>query len=55
MMEVDYPHSACSFPNVVEVATGLADIAGLNAEERYKFFRGNAIEAYGLERKGIAK
>ena len=55
MMEVDYPHSACSFPNVVEVATGLADIAGLNEEERYKFFRGNAIEAYGLERMGIAK
>jgi predicted TIM-barrel fold metal-dependent hydrolase len=55
MMEVDYPHSACSFPNVVEVATGLADIAGLNEEERYKFFRGNAIDAYGLERIGIAR
>jgi predicted TIM-barrel fold metal-dependent hydrolase len=55
MMEVDYPHSACSFPNVVEVATGLADTAGLNAEERYKFFRGNAIDAYGLERMGIAR
>ena len=55
MMEVDYPHSACSFPNVVEVASGLADIAGLNAEERYKFFRGNAIDAYRLERIGIAK
>ena len=53
MMEVDYPHSACSFPNVVEVATGLADTAGLNAEERHMFFRGNAIEAYGLERLGI--
>jgi predicted TIM-barrel fold metal-dependent hydrolase len=53
MMEVDYPHSACSFPNVVEVATGLADVAGLNNEERYKLFRGNAIEAYGLERIGI--
>jgi predicted TIM-barrel fold metal-dependent hydrolase len=55
MMEVDYPHSACSFPNVVEVATGLADTAGLNEEERYKFFRGNAIEAYGLDRIGIEK
>jgi predicted TIM-barrel fold metal-dependent hydrolase len=53
MMEVDYPHSACSFPNVVEVATGLADTAGLNKEERRKFFRGNAIDAYGLERIGI--
>jgi len=55
MMEVDYPHSACSYPNVVEVATGLADVAGLNDEERYKFFRGNAIQAYGLQRIGIAK
>jgi predicted TIM-barrel fold metal-dependent hydrolase len=53
MMEVDYPHSACSFPNVVEVATGLADTAGLNDKERHMFFRGNAIEAYGLERIGI--
>jgi predicted TIM-barrel fold metal-dependent hydrolase len=53
MMEVDYPHSACSFPNVVEVATGLANTAGLNDEERYRFFRGNAIEAYGLQRLGI--
>ncbi len=53
MMEVDYPHSACSFPNVVEVATGLADTAGLNDTERHMFFRGNAIEAYGLDRLGI--
>ncbi len=53
MMEVDYPHSACSFPNVVQVATGLADTAGLNDTERHMFFRGNAIEAYGLERIGI--
>ncbi|MDG2005548.1 MAG: amidohydrolase family protein [Novosphingobium sp.] len=53
MMEVDYPHSACAFPNVVEVANGLADIAGLNDTERHMLFRGNAIEAYGLERMGI--
>ena len=31
----------------------LADIAGLNTEERYKFCWGNAIDAYGLERIGI--
>lgn len=55
MMEVDYPHSACSFPNVVEVATNLADVAGLNTEERYKLLRGNAIDAYGLERIGISR
>jgi hypothetical protein len=47
MMEVDYPHSACAFPNVVEVTNGLADKAGLNAEERRMLFRGNAIDAYG--------
>ena len=55
MMEVDYPHSACSFPNVLEVATGLADTAKLNAEERRMFFRSNAVEAYGLERMGLKK
>ncbi len=54
MMEVDYPHSACAYPHVVEVATGLADIANLNADERRMLFRGNAIEAYGLERMGLA-
>ena len=54
MMEVDYPHSACAFPNVVEVANGLADTAGLNDHERYRLFRGNAIEAYGLERIGLS-
>jgi len=55
MMEVDYPHSACAFPNVLEVATGLADTAGLDADERRMLFRGNAIEAYGLERMGLKK
>jgi len=53
MMEVDYPHSACAFPHVVEVASKLAATAGLNEKERYKFFRGNAIVAYGLDRIGI--
>ncbi|HKX79257.1 MAG TPA: amidohydrolase family protein [Novosphingobium sp.] len=53
MMEVDYPHSACHFPNVVQVANELADTAGLNQAERLMLFRGNAIEAYGLERLGI--
>jgi hypothetical protein len=40
---------------VVEVATGLAEVAGLDAEERYRFFRGNAIEAYDLQRMGISR
>ena len=55
MMEVDYPHSACAFPNVVEVTNKLADTARLNAEERRMLFRGNAIDAYGLERLGLKK
>jgi predicted TIM-barrel fold metal-dependent hydrolase len=54
MMEVDYPHSACAFPNVLQVATALADTAKLNVEERHMLFRGNAINAYGLERMGLA-
>jgi predicted TIM-barrel fold metal-dependent hydrolase len=53
MMEVDYPHSACAFPNVTEVALDLCRQGGLNESERYKLFRGNAINAYGLGRFGI--
>jgi hypothetical protein len=53
MLEVDYPHSACAWPHVVEVGLGLCEAAGLSAEERYKLFRGNAIVAYGLDRFGI--
>jgi hypothetical protein len=40
---------------VVEVTNKLADTAGLNAEERRMLFRGNAIDAYGLERLGLKK
>ena len=53
MLEVDYPHSACAYPHIVEVAEGLCTGAGLNTEERHKLLRGNAIQAYGLERLGI--
>jgi len=55
MIEVDYPHSACAFPNAPQVVLDLCKEGGLNAEERYKLFRGNAIKAYGLERMGISK
>ena len=54
MLEVDYPHSACAYPHVVETGLGLCQSAGLNEAERYKLFRGNAIQAYGLERFGIS-
>ena len=55
MLEVDYPHSACAWPHVVETGLGLCQSAGLNEVERYKLFRGNAIQAYGLQRFGITQ
>jgi predicted TIM-barrel fold metal-dependent hydrolase len=55
MIEVDYPHSACAFPNMPEVALELCRVAKLDREERYKLLRGNAIEAYGLARIGITR
>ena len=53
MFEVDYPHSDSTFPRTLEVATRLVEEAGLDDEESYKLFRGNAIHVYGLERFGI--
>jgi predicted TIM-barrel fold metal-dependent hydrolase len=53
--EVDYPHSATSFPHTAERAQQMCDAAGLTSEERYKLLRGNAIRAYGLERFGITR
>ena len=53
--EVDYPHSATSFPSTREQAQKMCDDAGLDAEERYKLLRGNAIRAHGLERFGITR
>jgi predicted TIM-barrel fold metal-dependent hydrolase len=54
MWEVDYPHSATSFPNTFALAHKMCADAGLTDEERYRVFRGNAIEAFGLQRFGIA-
>jgi predicted TIM-barrel fold metal-dependent hydrolase len=53
--EVDYPHSATSFPHTMELASKMCDEAGLDDSERYKLVRGNAIRAYGLDRFGITK
>jgi hypothetical protein len=53
--EVDYPHSATSFPRTAERAQQMCEAAGLTSEERYKLLRGNAIRAYGLERFGISR
>ncbi|MEO8695332.1 MAG: amidohydrolase family protein [Acidimicrobiales bacterium] len=51
--EVDYPHSDSTFPHTLETATRLVEAAGLDDDEIRKLFRGNAIEAYELERFGI--
>jgi predicted TIM-barrel fold metal-dependent hydrolase len=51
--ESDYPHANCEFPNTLDVAADLCVGAGLNEEEIYKFLRGNAIRAFGLERFGV--
>jgi predicted TIM-barrel fold metal-dependent hydrolase len=53
--ETDYPHADSTFPRSKEVATEICTKAGLDDEEIYKFIRGNAIRAFGLERYGIAK
>ena len=52
--EVDYPHADTTFPNTLEVATRLVTAAGLDDEEILQLMRGNAIEAFGLERFGIS-
>jgi predicted TIM-barrel fold metal-dependent hydrolase len=51
--ESDYPHSASFWPDSQAVALRLADNTNLDAEDIYKFVRGNAINAFGLERFGI--
>jgi len=52
--EVDYPHADSTFPHTLEVATRIVTEAGLDDSEIYKLMRGNAIEAFGLHRFGIA-
>lgn len=53
--EVDYPHADTTFPHTLEVATRIVTNAGLDDEEIYKLFRGNAIEGWGLHRFGITQ
>jgi predicted TIM-barrel fold metal-dependent hydrolase len=53
--ETDYPHADSTFPRSKEVATEICDKAGLDDDERYKLLRGNAIQAFGLERYGITE
>ena len=55
LFETDYPHSDGTFPHSRKVAHELFVAAGMDAEDCYKVLRGNAIEAYGLQRFGITK
>jgi predicted TIM-barrel fold metal-dependent hydrolase len=48
--EVDYPHADSTFPHTRDVAERIAAKAGLNEFEALKFFRGNAIELYKLDK-----
>jgi predicted TIM-barrel fold metal-dependent hydrolase len=51
--ETDYPHADSTFPHSRETLTKIAHEAGLSDGELYKLARGNAINAFGLERFGI--
>ncbi len=53
--ETDYPHADSTFPHSLATAEHICKQAGLNDDEIYKFMRGNAIKAFGLERWGITK
>jgi predicted TIM-barrel fold metal-dependent hydrolase len=55
LFETDYPHSDGTFPHSRKIAHELFVAAGMDAEACYKVLRGNAIEAYGLQRFGISK
>lgn len=51
--ESDYPHGNSAWPNTIKLGAEICLQTNLNAEEIYKFMRGNAVRAFGLERFGI--
>ena len=51
--ETDYPHADGSFPHTLAMVSEMVERAGMSEGETFKFVRGNAIEALGLERFGI--
>jgi hypothetical protein len=55
LFETDYPHSDGTFPHSRKVAHDLFSAADMDADACYRVLRGNAIEAYGLQRFGIAE
>jgi len=55
LFETDYPHSDGTFPHSRKVAHDLFAAAGMDADDCRRVLRGNAIEAYGLDRFGITE
>jgi hypothetical protein len=53
LFETDYPHSDGTFPHSRKIARELFLAAGMDGDECYAVLRGNAIDAYGLDRFGI--
>lgn len=51
--ETDFPHADSTYPNTEKVLASICEKAGLDDDEIYKLVRGNAINAFGLERYGI--
>ena len=53
--ETDYPHADGSFPHTLANVEKMVANAGLTELETYKLVRGNAIDAFGLERFGFER
>ena len=53
--ETDYPHADSTFPHSRKVLEDICAQANLDEEETYKFTRGNAVRAFGVERFGITR
>lgn len=54
LFETDYPHADGTWPHSRAVAHRLCHTAGMDEADTHAFLRGNAIEAFGLERFGIS-
>lgn len=55
LFEADYPHTDGTFPHTRKMIHEAMAIAGMDADECYAVLRGNAINAYGLDRFGITE
>lgn len=53
LFETDYPHADSTWPHSAEVAARMCAAAGLDDSETHALVRGNAIDAYHLQRYGI--